>query len=91
MHYAISTKVLGQTHIWYTQHKWSKVLEIFQILWVFEFFVHTQKQDKKSKINKNKKYKTKLVKKTCYKLEAMTQDDYVCHDARTHDPKHRKY
>ena len=25
MHYAISTKVLGQTHMWYTQHKWSNL------------------------------------------------------------------
>ena len=54
MQYAISTKVLGQTHMWYTQHKQSNFLNIFQFLWVFEFFEHTQKQDKKSKINKNK-------------------------------------
>ena len=53
MHYAISMKVLGQTHMWYTQHKRSNFLKIFQFLWVFEFFEHTQKQNKKSKINKN--------------------------------------
>ena len=70
MQYAISTKVLGQTHMWYTQHKQSNFLKIFQFLWVFEFFEHTQKKDKKSKINKNK-YKTELVKETCNKLEAM--------------------
>ena len=38
MHYAINMKVLGQTHMWYTQHKRSKFLKIFQFLWVFEFF-----------------------------------------------------
>ena len=37
MHYAISTKVLGQTHMWYTQNKWSNFLKIFQIFMVFEF------------------------------------------------------
>ena len=62
MHYAISTKVLGQTHMWYTQHKLSNFLKIFQFLWVFEFFEHTQKQNRKSKINKNR-YKPKPKKK----------------------------
>ena len=38
MHYAISTKVLGQTYMWYTQYKQSNFLEIFQFLWDFEFF-----------------------------------------------------
>ena len=38
MNYAISMMVLGQTHMWYTQHKGSNFLEIFQFLWVFEFF-----------------------------------------------------
>ena len=38
MHYAISMKVLGQTHIWYTQYKRSNFLQNFQFLWVFEFF-----------------------------------------------------
>ena len=37
MHYAISKKVLGQTHLWYTQNKWSNFLKIFQIFMVFEF------------------------------------------------------
>ena len=63
MHHAISTKVLGQTHMWYTQHKWSNFLEIFQFLWVFEFF-NTQKQNMQSKTNKNSKYKVKFVKET---------------------------
>ena len=43
MHYAISMKVLGQTHMWYTQQKWLNFLKIFQFLWVFEFFEHTKK------------------------------------------------
>ena len=54
MQYAISTKVLGQTHMWYTQNKWLNFLKIFQIFMVFEFFEHTKKQNKKSKINNNK-------------------------------------
>ena len=37
MHYTISTKVLGQTHMWYTQNKQSNFLKIFQIFMVFEF------------------------------------------------------
>ena len=37
MHCAISTKVLGQTHMWYTQNKQSNFLKILQIFMVFEF------------------------------------------------------
>ena len=64
MHYAINMKALGQTHMWYTQYKRSNFLEIFQFLWVFGFF-NTKKQNMKSKINKNNKYKTSLEKETC--------------------------
>ena len=46
MHYAISTKVVGQTHMWYTQHKRSNFLKIFQIFMGFLIFEHTQKQNK---------------------------------------------
>ena len=35
----------------------------------------------KSKINKQTQSKTKLVKGTSYKPEAMTHENYVCHDA----------
>ena len=42
-------------------------MKIFQFLWVFEFFEKTQKQNKKSKINNNKK----LVKETCYKQKTI--------------------
>ena len=37
MHYTISTKVLGQTHMWYTQNKRSNFLKIFQFLWFLNF------------------------------------------------------
>ena len=60
MHYAISTKVLGQTHMWYTQHEQSNFLKIFQFLWVFEF-LNTLKnktgkvRSTKTGINQNQK------------------------------------
>ena len=54
--------------------------DFFQFLWVFEFF-NTLK-NRTSKVRSTKiSIKKKLVKETCYKLEAMTQNDYVCHDA----------
>ena len=59
MHYTISMKVLGQTHMWYTKQKRSNFLKTFQFLWVFEFFEHTKKQNKKSKINKKDRHKPK--------------------------------
>ena len=65
MHYAISTKVLGQTqHVIYITQA-IKLFEIFHFLWVFEFFQHTQKQKHKSKINKNKVNKQTPIKETC--------------------------
>ena len=88
MHYAISMKVLGQTHMWYTQDKRLNFLEIFQFLWVFEFF-NTLK-NRTCKVRSTNKHIEKLEKETCYKLEAMAQEDYVCHDAWTYDPKHQK-
>ena len=47
MHYAISTKVLGQAHMWYTQHKRLNFLKIFQFLWVFEFSTHSKTEHEK--------------------------------------------
>ena len=35
MHYAISTKVLGQTHMWYTQRQAIKLFEDFLIFMGF--------------------------------------------------------
>ena len=54
MHYAISTKVLGQTHMWYTQEQVIKLFEDFSIFMGFWILEHTQKQNKESKINNNK-------------------------------------
>ena len=94
MYYAISMKILGQTHMWYTQHRRSNFLEIFQFLWVFLFlflfFIFYTLKNKTCKVRSTKKYIGKLEKETCYKPKAMTQEDYVCHDAWTYDPKHQK-
>ena len=46
MHYTISTKVLDQTHMWYTQHKQSNFFGDFSIFMGFWIFEHTQKQNK---------------------------------------------
>ena len=58
MHYIISTKVLGQTHMWKAlKHIWSN-------FWIFHFlggfgFLHTQNKDIKvrSKQKQNNAYK----------------------------------
>ena len=47
MHYAISTKVLGQTHMWYTQNKQSNFLKIFQFLWFLNFWTHSKTEQVK--------------------------------------------
>ena len=47
-----------------------KLFEDFSIFMVFEFLNTLKNSNKKSKINKTK-YKTKLVKETCYKQKAM--------------------
>ena len=73
MHYAISTKVLGQTHMWYTQNKWSNFLKIFQFLWVFEFWTHSKIEHEKIRSITTSKIKTckRKKKKTCIKQKAM--------------------
>ena len=43
MHYAISTKVLGQIHMWNTQNKRSNFLKIFQNFMGFWIFLNTLK------------------------------------------------
>ena len=53
MHYAISTKVLGQTHMWKVLKHIRSNFWIFHFLCGFGFFTHT-KLKHKSKI-KNKK------------------------------------
>ena len=60
MHYAISTKVQGQTHMWNVlKHIWSNFLN-FSLFMCFWIFTHT-KQKYKSKIkcknNQNNAYK----------------------------------
>ena len=59
MHYAISTKVLDQTHMWYTQHKQSNFLEIFQFLWVFEFFNSLKNRTSKVRSTKRNRKNSK--------------------------------
>ena len=63
MHYAISTKILGQTHMWHTQRQAIKLFEDFSIFMGFWIFEHTQKQNKKRKSTKTRA-KQKLVKET---------------------------
>ena len=60
MHYAISTKVLGQTHMWYTQHKWSNFLEIFQFLWFLNFSTLSKTEHE---VRSTKQEQNKLEKK----------------------------
>ena len=63
MHYAIITKVLGQTHMRHTQKQAIKLFEDFSIFMGFWIFEHTQKQNKKRKSTKTRA-KQKLVKET---------------------------
>ena len=54
MHYAISTKVLGQTHMWYTQEQVIKLFEDFSIFMGFWILNTLKNKNKESKINNNK-------------------------------------
>ena len=70
MQYAISTEVLGQTHMWYVlKQTWSNFLDFspFMRFWIF---THT-KQKAKSKINNKNKNKNNAYKEM--------------HDAQMHD------
>ena len=70
MHHAISTKVLSQTHMWYTQSKWSNFLKIFQFLWVF-WILNTLK-NRTWKIRSITTSKIKTCKRnTCFKQKVM--------------------
>ena len=42
MHYAISTEVLGQTHMWYTQYKRSNFLRFFTFYGFLNFSTHSK-------------------------------------------------
>ena len=61
MRYAISMKVLGQTHMRHTQKQAIKLFQDFSIFMGFWIFEHTQKQNMKRKINQKKRTKQKLV------------------------------
>ena len=67
--YAISMKVLGQTHMWNTQNTQSNFLKIFQVFMGFWIFEHTQKQNMKRKTTK-KRAKQKLWKRSMINTEA---------------------
>ena len=54
MHYAIITKVLGQTHMRHTQKQAIKLFEDLSIFMGFWIFEHTQKQNMKRKSTKKK-------------------------------------
>ena len=69
MHYAISTKVLSQTHMRNTQNKRSNFLKIFQLFMGFWIFEHTQKQNMKQNTTKIKA-KKKIWKRSMIKTEA---------------------
>ena len=62
MHYAISTKVLGQTYMWKVlKHIRSNFLNFSLFMW-FWIFTHTKQRHKdkiKKKTKQNKKKKTK--------------------------------
>ena len=88
MHYAISTKVLGQTHMWNTQNKRSNFLKIFQFFMVFFlifFFFWTHlKTEHKMKINKNKS-KAKARERNTNKLSMWDQSDrYATKSKKVH-------
>ena len=67
MHYAISTKVLGQTHMWYTQRQAIKLFEDFSIFMGF-WILNTLKNRTRNVRSITTK---KLVKETCYKQKTM--------------------
>ena len=54
MHYAISTKILGQTHMWHTQRQAIKLFKYFSIFMGFLNFWTHSKSKQETKINKNK-------------------------------------
>ena len=74
MHYAISMKVLGQTHMWYVlKHIWSNFLNSSLFMW-FWIFTH-KKQKHKSKI-KNKCIKRCMMHKCMTMKHLMHKGSY---------------
>ena len=83
MHYAISTKVLSQTHMWYTKNKWSNFLKIFQFLWFLNFLNTLKNRIRKvrsiktsTKQNLKKKHQQGSV---CFEKDKLMQDKEVEH------------
>ena len=70
MHYAISIKVLGQTHMWYTQRQAIKLFEDFSIFMGF-WILNTLKNKTKNVRSITLKKKKKIVKEICYKQKTM--------------------
>ena len=73
MHYAISTKILGQTHMRNTQNKRSNFLKIFQLFMGFWIFEHTQKQNTKLKSTKKQEQSKNFEKEAWLKHKQMIQ------------------
>ena len=83
MHYAISTKVLGQTHMWNVlKHIQSNFLN-FSLFMCFWIFLHTQKQMHKSK------FKCKNNKNNAYKEmhDAQMHEKHLMHEGSYKDQK----
>ena len=87
MHYATSTKVLGQTHMRYTQHKQSNFLKIFQLLWVFEFL-----NTLKNRTSKVRSTESKNIKRREKQAQFSTQARMITNSTQPIKvTKHRKY
>ena len=85
MHYAISTKVLGQTHMWNTQKQAIKLFEDFSTFYGFLNFLNTLKKQNK---NKNKAKSSK--KKHAKNRSKWYKSKQACKDAWENFPKHQK-
>ena len=90
MHYAISMKVLGQTHMWNTQNKRSNFLKIFQLFMGFWIFWTHSKTEHETKHNKNKSKAKTLKKKHDKNISKWYKSKQACKDAWANVPKYRK-
>ena len=64
MHYAISTKVLGQTHMWYTQRQAIKLFEDFSIFmgfWILNTLKNKTKNVRSITLKKKKNCKRDML------------------------------
>ena len=90
MHYAISMKVLGQTHMWNTQNKRSNFLKIFQLFMGFWIFWTHSKTEHETKHNKNKSKAKTLKKKHDKNISKWYKSKQACKDAWANVPKYQK-